>query len=80
MEIKITEFNPNEVVRIMRDTTGLSQTEFGKSINRGRDSISNIERGTNNVFFKTIIEIAKEHNLELILRDNNICNKQKSIL
>ena len=37
--------------------------EFAKSLNRSRDSINNIENNRNKIYFNTLMDIAKKHDL-----------------
>jgi len=41
--------------------------KFGKTIDRSRDSINNIENGRNRVYFNTLLEIAKKHNIKIVI-------------
>ena len=63
MKIIANNYKENEIIKIIREWTELTQKEFGKSINRSRDSINNLENGRNNYYFTTLMEIAKKHNL-----------------
>ena len=40
---------PNDRVRILRKTLGLSQESFGEKLGMKKSSISTIEKGTNNL-------------------------------
>lgn len=63
MKIIANNYKPNEIIKIIREWTELTQKEFGETINRSRDSINNLENGRNKYYFATLMEIAKEHNL-----------------
>jgi len=60
-------YNPNEIIKIMRQWTELNQTEFGKKINRGRDAIAKIENDTNKISFDKVMEIIKKNNMIMII-------------
>lgn len=63
MKLIANNYEPNEVMRIIREWTGLTQKEFAKTLNRSRDSINNIENSRNKIYFNTLMEIAKKHDL-----------------
>lgn len=67
MRIKANDYKSNEIIKIIREWTELSQRDFGKSIGRSRDSINSIENGRNRIFFDTLLEIAKKHNITIII-------------
>ncbi len=67
MKIKANDYKANEVVKIIREWSELTQKEFGKTIHRSRDSINNIENGRNRMFFNDFIEMCKKHNIDIII-------------
>lgn len=67
MKIKANDYTSGEIIKIIREWTELSQKEFGKSLNRSRDSINNIENGRNRVFLDTLLEIAKKYNITITI-------------
>ena len=71
MKIVANDYEPNEVLKIIRKWTGLSQKEFAETLNRTRDSINNIENNRNKMYFNTLMEIAKIHNITITIEKNN---------
>ncbi len=71
MKIIANDYEPNEVLKQIREWTGLSQKEFAKSLNRTRDSINNLENKRNKIYFNTLMEIAKIYNLKIIIEKDN---------
>lgn len=71
MKIKANDYKASEIIKIIREWTELSQKEFGKTINRSRDSINNIENGRNRVFLETLLEIAKKHDVIITIEKKN---------
>ncbi len=67
MKIVANNYKSNEIMRIIREWTELSQKDFAKSIGRSRDSINSIENGRNRVFLNTLLEIAKEHDITITI-------------
>lgn len=49
IERRLYELTPNDRVRILRKTLGLSQESFGEKLGMKKSSISTIEKGTNNL-------------------------------
>ncbi len=70
MKIIANEYETKEIMKIIREWTGLTQRDFGKSLNRSRDSINNIENGRNKVYFDTLMEIAKKYDLKITIEKN----------
>ena len=72
MKIIANNYKPNEVFRMVREYTGLTQTQLAKELNRrSYHGIKNIERGTNRLYFDTYMVIIKKHNLEVIIQEKN---------
>jgi len=67
MKIKANDYTANEIIKIIREWTELSQKEFARSIGRSRDSINSIENGRNRIFLNTLLEIAKEHDITITI-------------
>ena len=63
MKIIANNYTPGEIIKIIRQWSELNQTEFGKTIERGRDAIAKIENDKNKISFNKVMEIAKKHNL-----------------
>ena len=67
MRIRANDYKPGEIIKIIREWTELSQKDFAETINRSRDSINSIENGRNRIFLNTLLEIAKKHNIDIII-------------
>lgn len=63
MKIKANDYRSNEIIKIIREWSGKTQTEFGKEINRTRNAIQLYEYGQRNYDFELLLEIAKKENL-----------------
>ncbi|HIU11130.1 MAG TPA: helix-turn-helix transcriptional regulator [Candidatus Onthocola stercorigallinarum] len=50
MKIKADDYKANEVMKIIREWTTLSQQKFAKEVGRSRNSINNIENDRNRIF------------------------------
>lgn len=67
MKINANEYQLKDIIRIIREWSELNQTEFGKTLNRSRDSINNIENGRNRMFLNDFIDMCNKHNVKVIL-------------
>lgn len=63
MKIIANNYEPKDVIKIIREWTELSQKDFAKSINKSKDTIQSYELGRINMNLNTLYEIAKKHNL-----------------
>lgn len=63
MKIVANDYKANEVIKIIRDWTGKTQEEFGKTINRSKNAIQFYEYGQRNYDFELLLEIAKKENI-----------------
>jgi len=67
MKIIANQYSPNEIIRIIREWTELTQKEFGKSIHRSEKGIQAFELGNRNYDMKTLIQIANTHGLKITI-------------
>lgn len=63
MKIVANDYKANEVIKIIRDWTGKTQEEFGKTINRSKNAVQFYEYGQRNYDFELLLEIAKKENI-----------------
>ncbi len=68
MEIKLNDYNEGEVIRIVREWTGLTQSEFGETVGRSLRTIQDYEHGMIDYPMSMLYKIMKKHNLEIIIR------------
>lgn len=54
-------------MKIIREWTELTQKEFGKSIGKAERTIQGLELGETGYSIKTLLKIAKVHNLEITI-------------
>jgi len=67
MKIVANDYLSKEVLRMIREYTGLTQTEFGKKIYRTGRSIRAYECGERHVSFDDFMEIAKMLHLKVTI-------------
>lgn len=63
MKIKANDYRANEIIKIIREWSGKTQEEFGKEINRTKNSIQVYEYGQRNYDFELLLKLAKKENL-----------------
>lgn len=63
MKIIANNYKANEIIKIIREWSGKTQQEFGKELNRTKNSIQLYEYGQRNYDFEFLLEIAKKENL-----------------
>lgn len=63
MKIIANNYNPNEVIKIIREWSEKTQQEFADSLNKNKNTIQSWELGRNKMTFNTLMEIAKKENL-----------------
>lgn len=63
MKFNLNEYEPKEIIKIIREWTELTQKEFGKTINKNAKTIQHYELGDRNYNIVTFLKIAKQHNL-----------------
>ena len=68
MQLKANDYRPNEIVKILREWTELTQEEFAKSINRRKRTLEDYEYGKINYSFAILLEMCKKHDIEIIFR------------
>ncbi len=67
MKIIANNYEAKDVVKFIREWTDLNQKDFGKTLNRSRDSINNIENGRNRMYLNDFINMCNTHNIKIII-------------
>lgn len=64
MKIIANNYKENEVFKIMREWTELTQEELAQELGyKNYHSVKQIERGVNTFTFQKLMQIAKNHNM-----------------
>lgn len=63
MKIIANDYEPKEIIKIIREWMELTQKEFGKKINKSKDTVQSYELGRNKMTLNKFIEIAKQYNI-----------------
>ncbi len=67
MKIKANNYKPQEIIRIIREWTELSQNEFAKTVNRSKSSIQAYEQGVRHCSLDTLLQIANTHEISITI-------------
>ena len=67
MKVTLNKYEPKDVIRFIREATGLSQKEFGKSINKIERTIQDYEAGKRRYYTDTLKLICKVHKIEITI-------------
>lgn len=67
MRLVANDYEPKEIIRIIREWTELSQKEFGKTVHRSERGIQSFELGERNYNMQTLIQIANTHGIKIII-------------
>lgn len=67
MKLNFNDYDPKDVIRIIREWTGLTQKEFAKSINKHERTIQDYEAGRRRYYTETLNYICKVHNIKITI-------------
>lgn len=67
MKILANEYEPKDIIKIIRKTTNLSQKDFASTINCSKDTLQSYELGRRNYSMEKLLEIANIHKIEITL-------------
>lgn len=67
MKLTFNNYETKEVIRIIREWTGLTQKEFGKSIGKSERTIQDYESGRRRYYTETLKKICKVHDVKITI-------------
>ena len=67
MKLIANDYEPNDIFRIIREWTELTQKDFAKTVNRSTRSIQDYEAGITKYSMNMLLDIAKKHNLKITI-------------
>lgn len=67
MKIKANDYNEKDVMKILREWSGMKQEEFGKSIGLSGMTIQGYERGIRRYTFETLMRLSKKHGFTITI-------------
>ncbi len=68
MEVNANKYEAKDIIKIMRDSTNLTQKEFGKLIGKSGEWVKANEAGKTNYYFKDLLALAKKCDIEIIIK------------
>ena len=74
MKLQAEGYSTEDILKILREWTGLTQKEFGKTINRSERSIQSLESGSRHCTVDTFFHFEKIHKKKLVIT-NDASNK-----
>lgn len=77
MQLKATDYTANEILKIMREWTGLTQKEFAESIYRTERNIQSYEQAERQMTVETLLQIAKTHGIDITISKDVKINTEK---
>ena len=76
MKIILEQYDPKDIIKFIRQSTGLTQEKFGKKINKSKHAIQSYELGRSQMKLNTFLEILKEFDIKMSIEENkNAKNK-----
>ena len=69
--VKAKDYAFEDIIRIIREWTELTQEEFGKTIGKSERTVSAWECGENSMSLATFSKILKKHKIDMILSRKN---------
>lgn len=67
MKIIANNYQPKDIMRIIREWTELTQKDFGDSVGRSRDGIQKYESGKRKYTFETLMLFCEKHNIKVTI-------------
>ncbi len=67
MKINVKDYKSNEIIKFIREGLNLTQEQMAKDVGISKSSIEKYEYGTVNYTFETLIKIAQEYDLDVII-------------
>lgn len=75
MQLKATDYTSAEILKILREWTGLTQKEFAESIYRTERNIQSYEQAERQMTLETLLQIAKIHGIDITISKDIKPNK-----
>lgn len=70
MKIIANNYNANEIIKIIREWSEKTQSQFAAEIGKSKDTVQSYELGRNKMTLNTLLEIAKKENLIITIEKN----------
>lgn len=77
VQLKATDYTADEILKIMREWTGLTQKEFAESIYRTERNIQSYEQAERQWTVETLLQIARTHGIDITISKDAKINTNK---
>lgn len=67
MKLNVNDYSQGEVMKIIRQWTGLTQKDFAARVGKSKRTIEQYEAGIINYNVKFLKDISKKFNLEIVI-------------
>ena len=67
MKVILDKYEPKEIIKFIRQSTDLTQEQFGKKINKSKDSVQSYELGRMKMSFDDFIKICELFNIKITI-------------
>ncbi len=67
MKLVANNYEANDIFKIIREWTNLTQADFAKSIDRSTRTVQDYEAGLTKYSMKMLLDIAKKYNLKITI-------------
>ena len=68
MKLNVKDYNKGEIMKIIRQWTGLTQREFSAKMNKSKRTIEQYEAGTVNYNIDFLMKLCKTFDIEITIR------------
>ena len=68
MKLNVKDYNKGEIMKIVRQWTGLTQREFSSKMNKSKRTIEQYEAGTVNYNIEFLMNLCKTFDIEITIR------------
>jgi len=75
MKIVANDYEANEIIKIIREWTEMTQQQFGETIHRSQATVQSMETKRVNVYLHTLLELANQFGITITLEKKD--NKKK---
>lgn len=69
MRVILDDYEPKEIIKFIRQSTGLTQKKFGEKIGKSKDTIQSYELGRNKMTLNDFINATKISNIQIIIEE-----------
>ena len=70
MKINASNYSAEEILKIIREWTELTQEQFAEKTKVSKGTIQNYEQGKRNYTFKWLLDVCKKNNIKIIFEKN----------